>query len=115
MQKLSIDNQTHMGSGVGVSVSSMGVLSYQRAFRQVIESGTSITFPLLMVIINIDGGKVKVNTVFCTTFNYYCNDVCYATLLVFLAYRVWFGTTHVIGVVKRIADKTPTIIHQTTL
>lgn len=63
MKKLSIEDQDQVGTGVGLSVSSMGVLSYQRAFRQVISNSSSnifsVTFPVMMVIINVDRGTVK--------------------------------------------------------
>ena len=50
-----------LDSGMGVTVSSMGKLSYQAAYRAV-KSGESgllgVTFPLLMAIIYVDKGKV---------------------------------------------------------
>lgn len=45
------------GNGVGVSVSSMGISSYQKAYR-LTDSTSSKTFPLLMVLITVDMGKV---------------------------------------------------------
>ena len=53
--------------GLGLSIKSSGVLSYQRAYRQIVGSGDSargITFPLQMVIINVDVGEVKVKFFF---------------------------------------------------
>lgn len=62
MKKLSLTNMSDPGVGLGLSIKSSGVLSYQRAYRQIVGSGDSargITFPLQMVIINVDVGEVK--------------------------------------------------------
>ena len=60
------DHQETVGSGVGLSVSSLGVLSYQRAYRQVVNSTsstttttTSVTFPLQMAIVHVENGEVQ--------------------------------------------------------
>ena len=62
MSKLKI-NQTR-GSGLGVAVESMGLISYQRAYRQVISTGenttASVTYPLMMAIVHVTKGKVTV-------------------------------------------------------
>lgn len=47
------------GNGVGVSVSSMGVTSYQKSYRMY--GDTPKTFPMLMVLITVDAGKVIVS------------------------------------------------------
>lgn len=50
-----------VGSGMGITVASMGKLSYQTAFRYVVntESGKrGITFPLLMATVFVDKGVV---------------------------------------------------------
>mmetsp|Transcript_12554 Transcript_12554/g.12640 ORF Transcript_12554/g.12640 Transcript_12554/m.12640 type:complete len:319 (-) Transcript_12554:146-1102(-) len=45
--------------GVGVTIGSMGILSYQKAYRYSSTQGVgSITFPLMMAIINVERGKV---------------------------------------------------------
>jgi hypothetical protein len=55
------------GFGLGVSVESMGIISYQKAYRIVSPTGTSadvnraVTFPLMMAIINVDHGLVSVS------------------------------------------------------
>jgi hypothetical protein len=48
------------GNGLGVAVESMGLMSYQRAYRQVISDGTSVTYPLMMAVIHVTRGKVTV-------------------------------------------------------
>lgn len=57
-------NET-VGHGLGIAVESMGILSYQRAYRQVISSGnrtsTSVTYPLMMAVIHVTKGKVTVS------------------------------------------------------
>ena len=62
MSKLKI-NQTR-GSGLGVAVESMGLISYQRAYRQVISTGenttASVTYPLMMAVVHVTKGKVTV-------------------------------------------------------
>ena len=58
MSALSIGATT--GSGLGVSVSSMGVTSYQKSYR-LYDSVASKTFPMLMVLITVDKGKVIVS------------------------------------------------------
>jgi len=51
------------GNGVGISVSSMGVTSYQKAYR-LVGGTTAKTFPMLMVLITVDKGKVVVSSRF---------------------------------------------------
>jgi uncharacterized surface anchored protein len=59
-------------NGIGVSISSMGLMSYQKVYRSFISkdssnyysntiTNSSVTFPILMVVINVDQGIVKVN------------------------------------------------------
>jgi hypothetical protein len=48
------------GNGLGVAVESMGLISYQRAYRHVISNGTSVTYPLMMAVIHVTRGKVTV-------------------------------------------------------
>ena len=45
--------------GVGITVESMGVLSYQRAYRMTFNNSRPVTFPLMMAIINVNKGKVQ--------------------------------------------------------
>lgn len=56
-------NET-VGHGLGVAVESMGILSYQRAYRQVISTGnrtsTGVTYPLMMAVIHVTKGKITV-------------------------------------------------------
>ena len=44
---------------------SMGLISYQRAYRQVLPSGNGttqgVTYPLMMAVINVVHGKVTVS------------------------------------------------------
>lgn len=58
-------------NGIGVSISSMGLMSYQKAYRSIMKKNINlnyyydnknitITFPILMVVINVDQGIVKV-------------------------------------------------------
>jgi len=54
-QRLSISASS--GNGVGLSVTSMGVTSYQKAYR-LFDGTTAKTFPMLMVLITVDKGKV---------------------------------------------------------
>lgn len=53
-----------VGSGLGVAVESMGLISYQRAYRQVISTGenatASVTYPLMMAVVHVTKGKVTV-------------------------------------------------------
>ena len=57
-----------LGNGLGVAVESMGLISYQRAYRQVLPSvnGTTqgVTYPLMMAVINVVHGKVTVSAAF---------------------------------------------------
>lgn len=57
-------NQT-VGSGMGVAVESMGLISFQKAYRQVVTVGNgthiSVTYPLMMAVINVVRGKVTVS------------------------------------------------------
>ena len=46
------------GSGLGVSVESMGILSYQRAYRLTLNNSQQVTFPLMMAIITVHKGTV---------------------------------------------------------
>ena len=50
------------GNGLGVAVESMGLISYQRAYRQVIANSSfgSVTYPLMMAVISVTRGKVTV-------------------------------------------------------
>jgi len=57
-QRLAISNAA--GNGVGVSITSMGVTSYQKAYRFT-DGTTAKTFPMLMVLITVDKGKVLVS------------------------------------------------------
>ena len=47
---------------------SMGLISYQRAYRQVLSSGNGttqgVTYPLMMAVINVVHGKVTVSAAF---------------------------------------------------
>lgn len=59
LSKLQIPFQA--GAGLGVTVSSMGRLSYQSAYRKVRGNESSmegVTFPLFMAVIYVDMGKV---------------------------------------------------------
>lgn len=60
MQQLGIRAQ--YGDGLAVSVESMGQISFQKLYRSVESeySNTTVTFPVLMAIINVVDGKVKV-------------------------------------------------------
>ena len=56
-----------LGSGLGVAVESMGLISYQKAYRQVVVKGNStegVTYPLMMAVINVAKGKVTVSSTF---------------------------------------------------
>ncbi len=69
MRQLNI-NDTQAGNGLGVSLGSLGVPSYQKSYRRV-DSAVSVsnpsphftvstvTFPLLMAVIRVEDGKVK--------------------------------------------------------
>ena len=46
-------------TGVGITIESMGVLSYQRAYRMTLNNSRPVTFPLMMAIINVNKGKVQ--------------------------------------------------------
>ena len=55
-----------MGQGLGVAVETMGLISFQKAYRQIIpgNNGTiqGVTYPLMMAVINVAHGKVTVRT-----------------------------------------------------
>lgn len=60
---LRVTTSSQMSTGVGVSVSSMGVTSYQKAYRindLSAASDAQRTFPMLFAIIAVDNGKVIV-------------------------------------------------------
>lgn len=70
MKKFEIES-SHVGNGLAVAIESMGVISAQKAYRtvQYAPNSTSaltstITFPLLMAIINVENGIVKVSDLF---------------------------------------------------
>jgi len=48
------------GNGLGVALGSLGMPSYQKAYRRVDDSATasSVTFPVLMAVIRVEEGKV---------------------------------------------------------
>jgi len=52
-----------VGNGLGVSLGSIGIPSFQKAYRRVDAvngaTSTSVTFPVLMAVIRVDEGKVK--------------------------------------------------------
>jgi hypothetical protein len=74
MQKFGISES--YGNGLGVSIETMGIMSYQRAYRivkqktsrEIFPNGTvytkkanrPVTYPLMMAVINVDHGKVTV-------------------------------------------------------
>ena len=60
---LSVTTSTRASTGVGISVSSMGVTSYQKAYRindLSAASNAQRTFPMLFALIAVDKGKVIV-------------------------------------------------------
>lgn len=62
---LRVTTSSQMSTGVGVSVSSMGVTSYQKAYRindLSAASDAQRTFPMLFAIIAVDKGKVIVRS-----------------------------------------------------
>ena len=70
MSKLNISQTS--GSGLGVAVESMGLISYQKAYRQVISTGenttASVTYPLMMAVVHVTKGKVTVRN-YCEPFD----------------------------------------------
>ena len=62
LQKFDITSQ--LGQGLGVAVETMGLISFQKAYRQIIpgNNGTiqGVTYPLMMAVINVAHGKVTV-------------------------------------------------------
>ena len=69
-----LDVSFAVGNGLGVSIASMGQVSYQKAFRQVRSDVTNssspsaiisgVTFPLMMAIVNVHQGAVVVRIYF---------------------------------------------------
>jgi hypothetical protein len=57
MIDLKISDST-AGNGLGVAVGSLGMPSYQKAYRLVASSTSSVTFPVLMAVIRVEEGKV---------------------------------------------------------
>jgi hypothetical protein len=98
------------GSGMGITVSSMGKLSYQRAYRSVQGSGSDlkgVTFPLLMAIIHVDLGEV-------TGVTWVCRSVTRSVLCIFVfiagsccVFRaiIKYRTTHAAGVIQTSAAR----------